>query len=59
MLLSFVYLVNSALLRLLIARRRSDFAKDVELLVLRLWVPQTASPRSISRFFGVIRPVQR
>ena len=35
MLLSFAYLVISALLRLLIARRRSDFAKDIELLVLR------------------------
>jgi putative transposase len=35
MLLSFAYLVISALLRLVIFRRRSDFAKDVELLVLR------------------------
>src|SRR5919201_861621 len=35
MLLSFAYLSFSAVLRLLIRRRSSEFAKDVELLVLR------------------------
>jgi hypothetical protein len=35
MLLSFAYLAFSAVLRLLVSRRRSDFGKDVELLVLR------------------------
>ncbi len=35
MFLSFAYLAFSAVLELLLGRRRSEFAKDVELLVLR------------------------
>jgi hypothetical protein len=35
MFLSFAYLAFSALLKLLLGPRRSEFAKDVELLVLR------------------------
>jgi hypothetical protein len=35
MLLSFAYLAFSALLRLLVGRRRSSFSKEIELLVVR------------------------
>jgi hypothetical protein len=35
MFLSFAYLAFSAVLKLLVGRRRNEFAKDVELLVLR------------------------
>ena len=47
MLLSFVYLAFSALLQLLMGGRRSEFTKDVELLVLRhqLLVLRRQQPR--------------
>ena len=56
MLLSFVYLAFSALLQLLMGGRRSEFAKDVELLVLRhqLLVLHRQQPRPAFR--GAIAP---
>ena len=47
MVLSFVYLAFSAVLRLLVGgRRRSEFATDVELLVLRHLTAREALARA-------------
>jgi predicted Zn-dependent protease with MMP-like domain len=44
MLLSFAYLAFSAVLRLLAGRRRSEVAKDVELLVVEIVVEDEPPP---------------
>jgi len=55
MLLSFAYLAFSTLLRLLVRGRRSEFTKDVELLVLRHQLGRCSVGNGRARVFG--RPI--
>ena len=55
MALQLIYLVFSKLVSWLVLWTRSDTAREIEILVLRLWVPRTMTRRPTSAF-AVSRP---
>jgi hypothetical protein len=48
--LRLTYVIFSKLLAWMVLRARSDTRKEIEILILRLWVPRTLSRRLISTF---------